>query len=278
MRRIHQIISRAAVVAAAGLVALSLSAQSAKATTLYTTDFSGFSTGDINTQSGGTPTKTWSQTVSTNTAANVIAGPALQIARTGTTGLTEVAPVFSPNVSLVGNTITVSTTVNVITPSTGNPADVDGPFFGITLVGSGGAPALGSFGIDALSGSLLFDTGDFSFNATTGAGPTGLSGPQTISFSVTDTGSQDVLNAYLGNTLEYSATSSNFASSFYAGFLGGFTDEPGQPGNDAGDATANFTSYSVSESVPEPASLSLLGVALIGFCGRRGRRNAVLAR
>jgi hypothetical protein len=312
MLGIHRNIRRAALIAAAAVLAGSLSAESARASTIYTTDFTGFSTGNgnISGQTGGTPSSTsWGLSSSPATStANIVSNSALQLTHQPGDSF-GAAPNLASSTS-AGSTFSVTTNINYT--FTGDPVNGPfgppyGPFFGIELTGNNGATPIGYFGVDATTGAFLFDDGSDTFAISTyNASPTSSYQEDMTTFgkSYNDTGSSNfvpagtytdnkfeltatqgigggsvVLNAYYDGTLVASADSVASVGNFTTGYL--FSENSVGPGDDpySSSDTASFNYYQASEtsSVPEPGSLFFLGAAAVAFCGRRTRRSRRLS-
>lgn len=286
MLAIHRTVRRAAFAAVAAVLAGSFTAQSAHAAQIYTAGgFEGFTNNPISGQSGGTPAMTWSDGLNGAGSTETVVGSggigntkALQITKTSNSDLVT-SPTFSN--SILANTVTVSVGVDITAAGAGNGTSSFGPAFGINIVGNAGASNLGSFGIDSSTNTLVLDNGDNSFNATPNNvdfNTVLLPGFHTLTLTATNPfGSSVVLNAFVdgGVTPVATFTSLNQASTFTFGNLFGESDFNTAESNNFG-GTALFDNFTVSAdaNVPEPASLSLIGLAFIGLCARRTKRVA----
>ncbi len=293
-------VRRSALMAAAALAIGSLSTQTARATTVFDSNsFSstaGYTTGsNLYNQpaagqafgSLGTNSTTAHSTVTAGAGTGVTVGDATNNAAVvtwtaadgdvGYSPLYAVPPLATPGNNIVaidGPLVTVSTDISY-TSTGADPSTVDGPFLGLRLVGNNGAALLGGVGVDATSGELVLLDPTTGYNIFAGD-PTLAAGTYahlTVALNFTTGSVTETVSGPV--SAMYSSTFS--ASSFYAGYLfGGSTG-----GTDPTSATAAFDNYVITatgaSSVPEPASLGLLGVAGVALLGRRTRRFAVVA-
>jgi len=291
MRSIHKTIRRAAVLAAAALVAGSLSAQSARATVIFNSNgfetANGYTVGSnlFNQPSSGpafgslgtnsTSGTTHSQVV----ASNAFAGTnAAQLNWTTADGIIGYSPFFTAPgndpVSVNGPLVTITSEFKYNAP-VGVPNGGDGPFMGLKAFGNNGAVLLGGVGVDLTTGELVrldpsagFQT--FTDDATLAVNTYALLSVQ-LNFN-THTYVESVSGPVSDS---FSGSFSGTATSFYAGYLDGESTNGSGP-NQTGDPTSGtgfYDNYQITDSaVPEPGSLALLGLSGIGMLARRSRR------
>jgi hypothetical protein len=284
MRRIHQIISRAAVLAAAGLVGVSMSARSASAATLVNTGFENFSTGNVDGQQGFVinPSGVITSTANVTTSTPVEGTQALDISRTAG-GTLQTAPhtiVAQP----APFNVTVQADVAIPTFTTGAG---DGPFFGLNLIGNNGALGIGSLVIDARNGHIADSTGPSGLSdLSVGTNPPFATAPvltagntfHTLKINADFTAGQGgpvTLNYFVDGVQYDSVVDTGPVNSFDFGFLSGFGVS--SPGVDAGASLGVFDNFSITTdaAVPEPTGLAAVAVSGILFLARRSRRSPV---
>jgi len=285
MRRIHQIISRAAVLAAAGLVAVSLSARTASATTLYTTnggfdtwndtvtsDSGSFTNGDVNSPSQGhfalhgtLPTHGSAAVVNTSGGGNLV------VTRNAGDSVLD-APVL--NITPSGTTIFDSKVTVQVTPTLTGGAS--GPAFGLDIFGDGGGTNVASLVVDGTTGDIYDSVGGTQFllsDGSMGAPAVNTGSAVTFEIDATYAGGSVSLN-YLVNGSSVDTESIASASFYDAAIFGGFGYAAG---TDPSSQAADFSNYLVTETVvPEPGSLAAIGIGGLLFAFRRNRRRASL--
>jgi hypothetical protein len=296
MRRIHQIISRAAVLAAAGLVAVSLSARTASATTLYTTnggfdtwndtvtsDSGTFTNGDVNSPSQGHfGFRGTAPTNGSTAVVNTSSGGSLVVTRNAGDTVLD-APLL--NITPSGTTI-FDSKVTVTVPTYTTPGTDNGPIFGLDIFGDGGGTNVASLVLDSANGRIYDSVGATTFDLSTGTPPPALAptfaagSAVTLEIDATYTAGNNVSLNYLVNGVSYDTETATSAS-FYDAAIFGSNGYEGAPDTDNGttDAgnTADFSNYLVTETVvPEPGSLAVLGVGGLLFAFRRNRRAVSL--
>jgi hypothetical protein len=305
MRPTNRLINRAAVLAAAGLVALSITGRSAHAdTVLYSTGFETptFTTtggsgggGNLNGQGSFVESLTGTGTGVVETS-NVISGAqSVDITRNSASTLD-----FAPHtVVSQASPFTVTAQVDVKIPTFSGTGG-NGPNFGLDLYGNNGALEIGSLSIDASNGNiwdtangrsaaLITDGANPSEGPAVPGGPVG-GDPTPISANTVETlkivanfasgaGGPVTLQYFIGTgpngatTLEDTETTTVNVSSFdFAYLFGGAA--LGAPTGDNGTNSGIFDNYSVSTNaaVPEPTSLAVVGVAGMLLSLRRSRR------
>ena len=160
-----------------------------------------------------------------------------------------------------------------------------------TGIQSGSILAGGLVATGADGGGFLTENVDFGFNNTNTAGVAG--GTDAADFAAAaavTTGLEfsialaDIGNPAIGDEIRIHAAYGNGDNNFHSNqILGGL---PAPQGNLGGDGSGNFTGglggidfnnfagnqfFSVTVAVPEPSSLSLIGLGLIGLLGKRRR-------
>jgi len=293
MRPINRLINRAAVLAAAGLVALSITGRSASAdTVLYSTGFETptFTTtgstpaGNLNGQGGFVESLTGTGTGVVETS-NVISGAqSVNITRNSASTLD-----FAPHTIVSqASPFTVTAQVDVKIPTFSGTSG-NGPNFGLDLYGNNGALEIGSLSIDSSNGNIWDTANGVSAALITDGSPD----PSPISAGSVETlkvvanfasgaGGPVTLQYFIGSgpngatTLEDTETTTVNVSSFdYAYLFGGAA--LGAPSGDNGTNSGIFDNYSVSTNaaVPEPTSMAVVGVAGMLLSLRRSRRAPV---
>jgi len=297
MRPIHKIIRRAAVMAAAALVAGSFSAQSARAAVIfnsqgfetsanYTVGANVFNQPSAGLAFGSTGTNANSGTTHSQvTNSNAFAGSnAAQVNWTTADGYIGYSPFFttpaSNPVSVDGPLVTITTEFKYETPSgpvvPGNTQD--GPFMGIKAVGNNGATSIGGVGVDSTTGELV--TFDPTLGFQTFADDKTLAVDTyallTVQLNFTAHTYLETVSGPVNDT--FSGSFPNSVTSFYAAYMEGENaaglgaDSPGDPTS----ATSYFDNYQITaNAVPEPGSLALLGLSGLALLGRRSRRSVI---
>lgn len=158
-------------------------------------------------------------------------------------------------------------------------------------VQSGSILAGGSAAVGADAGGFLTQNVDFGFNNTNTAGVAGgTAAANPIAAANVATGLEfsialaDIGNPAPGDEIRIHAAYGNDDNNFHSNqILGGL---PAPQGNLGGDGAGNFTGslsgidfnnfggnqfFSITVAVPEPSTLSLLGIVSVGLMGRRRR-------
>ena len=151
---------------------------------------------------------------------------------------------------------------------------------------AGGTPALGAEG-----GGFLSSNVNFGFNNTNTAGVAGGTGPADLTAAAAVTTGlefsialSDIGNPAIGDVINIHAAYGNGDNNFHSNqILGGL---PAPQGNLGGDGAGTFTGdlsgidfnnfdgdqfFSITVPVPEPSTLSLIGLASLFVAGRRRR-------
>jgi len=288
MLGIHRKVRRVALIAAA-VVAGSLSAKSASASTLYNTNFdsyydynssptsSTFTTGTNNADgqdslqesgNGGDSSATITNpgsnnpgylTMSRETGDNFAVGP-------NNIAYSSAAPFTVDSVV----TVTLPATY---TTSTGNS---EGPVFGLNVLGNGSTVPIASLVVSAGNGDV-WDTADDDYEANGLVANFAAGSSIKLEIDATFSGGEVSLN-YLVNNALVDGTSQGVplvsASSFSLAEMFGGIAVDGNGSDTAPDTltSVTFSGFSVTESVPEPTSLAALCVGGVLFGLRRNRR------
>jgi hypothetical protein len=267
MLGIHRNIRRAALIAAAAVLTGTLSAQSARANTLYgPTSFGSptFSSGNVNGQAGFGVSVTGSPGTSTATVNTSV--PELTVTRNAGDALLA-APTFGAYDP--ASTFTIDSKVTVLIPTFTGTGGSTGPAFGLDVFGDSGGTNVAGLVVDASNGEIYDSAGGSVFTVSPTV-TTSVDTPVNLEVDATFSGGTVTLN-YLVNSVSVDTNTASAASFYDAAIFGGEGFTNGGP--DVSNV-ADFTNYSVTESssVPEPTSLAALCVGGVLFGLRRNRR------
>jgi len=308
MLAIHRTVRRVALMAAAAVLAGSLSGQSAHAAVVYSTGFGTF--GGTDTWTNGSTTDGVDGYISGTASASIQSNPSAYTSNAFSTPGTvnnpswQGAPAFSsqalqlvrsaggaagvgPNLSSLttvnsatqNSTVTISTYVGSV-PASGTGT---GPFVGLDLFGNNDAVAIGSFGIDESTGNVVYSLNGVNYTVSSQTvAPISATGEyDQLQLVAAFTGGNGTtagsiqLTGYVDGNLAFTGTSAavgDVITFSHAYMFAGTLDTP----TDTNSAyTAYFGDYQVSQSlsaIPEPGTMTLMTVCGVLLAGRRKRK------